>query len=743
MGSQAGLARLHHHGANHDAENEPIRDLVLASVRPCQPDAADKRVIDAYRARPIEGYGALRRSMGRQGVAESIGPGIDDTPCKTQRLLRFHDQRKFREPEPSGPDQGPRAALGRGLSRMRKSVAGFAQTDKRERRREADIGRTRHLIGPKEQVAPIYRRSKLIANAAVRSRGGQRTGLQVPDGSGDPRSAAMAALAALPISPVPTLALTSHGVVLIVGGAEAIEAGQALADRLDVTVLLDPGSEAEIPSGLVFPVARGRAVRASGHFGAYEVVIDGYCAPGDGGFAPARDGAVSRCDLILDLSGGDPLFPAHEARDGYIKPGPQTLSAAIEAAGELVGEFDKPRYIDFRPDLCAHSRSKITGCTRCLDVCAMQAISPAGDRVQIDTYVCAGCGNCAAVCPTGAASYTVPSVSDLLGRIRTLILSFSEAGGRDPVILFHDGYHGAPLVAAASLPPNVLPLEVNEVKQLGLEAMAAALSYGAAGAGVLLRHKPKNGAAALTGTVAMANALSATLGYGVDAIALVHADTSEELTDILERSPRGVATAAPSSFLPLGEKRGLLELTLKMLHMAAPAPVDVVPLPAGAPFGALKVDVENCTLCLSCVSVCPTAALSAGDDRPALYFLESACVQCGLCAATCPEDVIALEPRLDFSAWRAPRKTLKEEEPFCCVRCAKPFGTRSTVERVVTKLQGHWMYSGEHARRLDAVKMCEQCRVEAALNEGFDPYSGAERPRPRIAADYLGVDRDE
>ena len=121
-------------------------------------------------------------------------------------------------------------------------------------------------------------------------------------------------------------------------------------------------------------------------------------------FGAARDGAMSRCDLVLDLSGGAPLFPAHDLRDGYLRADPDDPAAVLTAvlkARDLVGGFDKPRYITFTEELCAHSRSRIVGCRRCLDLCPTGAITPAGNHVAIDPHICAGCGQCAAVCPTG------------------------------------------------------------------------------------------------------------------------------------------------------------------------------------------------------------------------------------------------------------------------------------------------------------------------------------------------------
>src|SRR5205823_9041665 len=128
---------------------------------------------------------------------------------------------------------------------------------------------------------------------------------------------------------------------------------------------------------------------------------------------------------------------------------------------------------------------------------------------------------------------------------------------------------------------------------------------------------------------------------------------------------------------------------------------------------------------------CPTGALSDDPDRPMLRFAEDACVQCGLCKATCPEKVISLVPRLDFTAATAPTRVLKQEEPFHCIRCGTPFGVKSTIERVLAKLEGrHWMYENA-ANRLEMIKMCDNCRVAVATEDGFDPHAAPARPRPR------------
>ena len=567
-----------------------------------------------------------------------------------------------------------------------------------------------------------------------------------------PKMAALIAAAGEEMPPVALVTLQSNGVVLIYGRDDvAIEAAERLAERLDITVLLTKPGDVTPRRVNRFPVLKGTVRNARGFLGKFELAIDDYAVPQPSSraklsFGPPRDGATSTCDLILDLSGGQPLFPAHDLRPGYLRADPADRAAverAIADAANLVGTFDKPRFINFEESLCAHSRSNITGCTRCLDLCPTGAITPNGDSVAIDAQICAGCGACASACPTGAAAYALPAVDALMRRLRSLLQTFRAAGGSNAVVLFHDGEHGEALIDALArfgdgLPANVLPLLVNEVTQLGPEAIAGVFAYGGTGAVLLTRAKPKHDIAGLKRVAEMSETIVSSLGYGAGVVHLIETDDPDQLRTALDAAPAGIASQKPASFIPRGAKRGVLETTFRELHLAAPAPRDVVPLAAGAPFGGVKLNVDGCTLCHACVTACPTGALGDNLDRAMLRFTESLCVQCGLCEQTCPEDVIALEPRLDFKAWSAPARVLKEEEPFDCIACGKPFGTKSSIERVLGKLGGrHWMFQGANARRLDVIKMCADCRVEAVMNESFDPHAAPQRPPVMTTEDYL------
>ena len=185
----------------------------------------------------------------------------------------------------------------------------------------------------------------------------------------------------------------------------------------------------------------------------------------------------------------------------------------------------------------------------------------------------------------------------------------------------------------------------------------------------------------------------------------------------------------------MGDKKGLSRLVLRKLQSIAPEPIPVLPLAQGAPFGTLAIDTEGCTLCLACVSTCPTGALSDNPDRPMLSFTEDACVQCGLCKNTCPENVIKLQPQLNFTETSRSPVLIKQEEPCHCIRCNKPFGTKSSIDRIAAKLSNnHWMF--ENKAIIDRIYMCGDCRVIAQSEATLDPYAGPERPKTITTEDY-------
>jgi ferredoxin len=554
------------------------------------------------------------------------------------------------------------------------------------------------------------------------------------------KMAALLAAGAVAMPPVELVSLTSEGVALIYGHDEvAIEVAKRLSDTLDVTVLLSRPGAVMPPARDDFPVLRGTIRTAKGYLGAFELVVDDSAAAAPSSrsqllWATPRDGAVSRCDIVIDLTGGTALFPAHDLRHGYLRADParpETVERLILDASRLIGTFDKPAYVRFNASLCAHSRSKRTGCTRCLDACPAGAITPAGDVVAISAEICAGCGACASVCPTGAATYALPPAEAVITRLRVLLSTYAAAGGAPPVVLLHDEAHGQALIDAAArygkgLPAHVLPLRLNEVTQADIAFMASAYAYGAAGVVALVRARPLHDIAPLHRLVALTAAILAPLG--LDAPVVLETDDPDALWAI----GAGPVVPSPSRFLPMATGRHLAVSALKELHRAAGQPQVSTKLPAGSPFGAVIVDTQGCTLCLACVAACPVGALRDDPDKPTLRFAEDACVQCGLCRATCPERVITLEPRLDLTAWAAGAITIKQEEPYPCLSCGKPFGARSSVERIVAKLsEKHWMFSGSNARRIDVIRMCEDCRVEAVMNESFDPHQAPARPLPR------------
>jgi len=611
---------------------------------------------------------------------------------------------------------------------------------------QAALGADRDVIVACTQEAALFSElsPKNIKFVNIRELGGWSAEKSTP------KIAALIAMAALPDpEPAPAVEFKSQGQVLIIGpAAAALDWAERLAEQLEVSVLVTAGG-GELPLERKYPVWSGKVTGLSGWLGAFEVEwrqenpIDlevctrcNACiraCPEDAiGFdyqvdlAKCKDhrDCVKACgsigaidfsrtevarndsfDLVLDLS-REPLVRLPELPQGYFAPGDDPLEQALAAqklAG-LVGEFEKPKFFQYREKICAHSRSGKQGCNACIDVCSSGAISAAGDHVKIESHLCAGCGGCATVCPSGAMTYVYPKVPDMGARLKTALATYRDAGGKDPCILFHDGADGrATLLSyarkAKGLPGRVIPIECFHAASIGMDLMLGAMAYGASQISILLTDKTAESyVGALKRQIGYAQTIVNALGYVGQHFSLI-----ENPADLWELQP-AATVAKPASFNLAPEKRTTLDFALD--HLARHEP-RTIPLPAGAPFGTLALNKQTCTLCKACIGACPESALIDSTETPALRFIERNCVQCGLCVNTCPENAITLVPRLVIGKEAKEAVTLNEAEPFNCVRCGKPFGTRQMVDNMLGKLSGHSMFAGG-TRRL---QMCGDCRV--------------------------------
>ena len=576
-----------------------------------------------------------------------------------------------------------------------------------------------------------------------------------------PKIAALIAAAALPEpDPVPVVTYRSGGQVLVAGpAAEALRWARALDGHAAVTVLVTSRDDGvELPATRDFATHAGALTRVAGWLGAfdvewrvdnpidldactrcnaciracpehaigfdYQIDLDAcrdhracVAACGEVGaidFEREKTTRSARFDAVVDLQ-RVPSLRGFDTPQGYFAPGDDVAAQArtlVEVAS-LAGEFEKPRYFTYKASICAHSRSQVEGCSACIDVCSTRAIRADGDHVVVEPHLCMGCGGCATVCPSGAMRYAYPSMPDLAKRVRTLVDTYTAAGGRDPVILLHAAQGAASIAQAArhrrGLPSAVIPVEVHHVASVGLDLWLAALASGASRIAVLAGPDlAPSYREAIETQMRFGETIANALGYQGEHFRLVDTDPAR-FDDALWRWAPPLAPRVTATFAVDADKRTTLAMAIEHLARHAPTPQTHIPLPGGAPFGAIEVAASACTMCLACVGACPVGALADGQDTLELRFIESRCVQCGICEATCPEHAITLRPGLCLEPSAKALRVLNAARVAACTRCGKALGAAKLIDDMVARLATHSMFATPEA--LARLRMCADCRV--------------------------------
>jgi ferredoxin len=436
-----------------------------------------------------------------------------------------------------------------------------------------------------------------------------------------PKIAALIAAAQLPApDPVPTVAYRSQGRCLVIGAPEAAErAALLLGDTLDVSLLLaGPGALAQAHT---MAVHSGRLTRLTGWLGQFEAqwesrnpidldlctrcnaCID-ICPEGAigmdyqvdldackkhrdcvrvcdaaGAIDFSREAVVHEetYDLVLDLR-NSPAFSQHQLPQGYFHPGAdeRALVDAVFKLRDMTGEFDKPRFFRYDIKLCAHSRNEKVGCSACIDVCSASAIRSDASRkgktkgqaaggIVVEAHLCAGCGACSTVCPSGAMAYAYPGTVDQGRRLRTLLTAYAHGGGRNAALLIHSEAAGTRLLdelgrgaslsrrdrSLQGLPARVLPVSVWHTASIGIDLWLAAIAQGASQVWVMLSdEEAPEYRQALQEQMDVAQALLTGLGYNGQHLRLLTVRDARDL-------PAWTPTCAPRPRRPWRSRRAL------------------------------------------------------------------------------------------------------------------------------------------------------------------------------------------
>ena len=495
--------------------------------------------------------------------------------------------------------------------------------------------------------------------------------------------------------PTSLITYQSAGKVIVVGDDEALKRSADLPTRLEFETLSSTGNSLQV----------------DGYLGAYVVEVTDQHG----------NSSIHKGDSILDLH-ETPVLGREMLPPGYVHVAAKDWNPAAltEDLEDLQGEFQKPRYFDYDPSICAHGVNGKTVCRQCIDACPAEAIQSIGERIEVNPYLCQGGGSCTTVCPSGAIRYLYPNLRDNGKRVRDTLREYLHQGGKNPILLFHSEHYGVDAYMQAY--DNVLPLGVEELASVGMDLCLSGLAYGAMQVVLHVDEQvPRSSSSNLQQQVDWVQQLLIGLGLDQSCISLCAHDAA--LPEIDSRHE------IEASFLDMPQaKRSAIHLALDHLVAKLNPSADGVDLPVPAPFGEVVIDAEKCTLCMACIGSCPGRALQDGSNRaiPEVFFIESNCLQCGACVQTCPEDAITLKPRLLFDPESRNRaRELNRDTPFACISCGKSFAPTSVIHKMQEKLKDHHMFGNQRA--LDRLKMCDDCRVvdviqdTEAMGGEFDP----------------------
>lgn len=412
-------------------------------------------------------------------------------------------------------------------------------------------------------------------------------------------------------------------------------------------------------------------------------------------------------------------------------PNEHELLRISEKIGNLQGDFLKPVQVNYSSDICAGGSAGREACGICIPACPYEAIARDPEnrlRIRVDQMACEGCGACVSACPTSALRFSDPSPDELYAKMAALLRPLPGSDSQEAlVLLFHCSETGRRALedagrASVEYPATVLPLEVPCLRYVSEASMLAAFALGAAGVGLLgCESCPHGERELLHHKLDFARLTLDAFGLGAERLRLMTTNGGAEAPPALAAFANSLSPTPISwggGLLGQRDNRELIAGAIKIFMDQLGLEPGRRALAPSQPFGFAEVKDAGCTLCRSCVNVCPVHAFKLDEASQSLQFRHLSCVGCGLCEQACPEHVIALRREIYFDRSALEYLTVARDDMVACSACAKPFINRRALEIIESRvLSLDTLLDTFSGDRRNLLRMCPDCRTVAAMLE--------------------------
>lgn len=573
-----------------------------------------------------------------------------------------------------------------------------------------------------------------------------------------------------------------HLVYIVAETPLAFSLARRLADHAKVTLLLEESSDAFdslLPVPLPCDVNRGRVTEVRGQLGEFKIVVErtqaidldrcvhcmrcvpvchtqaitsglrlidslcdrcGDCLTECGEVQairiPRKDIQVVDADQVIFLA-------PRQMPPRYRRPGihwfPTVRTDDIDRIAfdvmALIGDFMKPEFVKYNIGTCAGGYADFKGCGICIETCPYDAIQrdpvASPSRVKVDPVSCEGCGACISACPTSALKFAEPSAEYLYQKMRALLAPMDGMEEERPVLGFHCSNNGRAALQNArasgvKLPANLFAVEVPCLRFVSDANLLSAFRLGAAGVALLGCEECRHGERQLLfEKLDFARVVLEAFALGEDRIRLFTTDGAAH--EALAALGRFAAEVLPfplkwdGQFPDKKENREIIADAISTFLNGTGRDPGRVKEHTPFPFAWADVRAEGCTMCRSCVNVCPTQAFKLDDEKHTLEFRYMSCVACGMCEKACPENVITLHRDLVLEKGSLAFQVMVQDEMVGCLQCGKEYINKRALTAIQAKVG---MMEAFLEGRADLLLMCPDCRAVKAMMEmqkGWEP----------------------